>query len=167
MLTQPTSMTFITQITLLIAISACSRSPLQGAGNADCDSGDRVIINERLFCVFEESRETRPVQSSPDGMAGDLVMAGEPVLAGEPNVTENDPTYCPSITPIAYRYETLTICAEEQVNSLLIEAVVAQWSTDYAESDEGPSPEVIVDASISDEIEPVGIPLDLGVSDDD
>jgi hypothetical protein len=103
----------------------CSRSPYEGAGAYRCQDGDRVIINERLFCVYDEMRISRPSNMMVDGGLSDMNVVAEPSL-------DDGPIYCPPELPNAYVYETLTLCTEGEVALEIIEAVIAQWSLDYA-----------------------------------
>ena len=41
-------------LSLVLISQSCSRSPYQGSAAYDCEGGDRVILNERLFCVYNE-----------------------------------------------------------------------------------------------------------------
>ena len=104
---------------------SCSRSPYAGAAAYDCDGGDRVIVNERLFCVYDELRVSRPTEMMIDG---GMIDVG--VLPDAPSTN-----YCPPEVPNAFSYETLILCAEGDVSLPLIEAVVAQWTLEYVQSE--------------------------------
>ena len=102
-----------------MSMSACSRSPYQGSATFDCQGGDRLIVNERLFCVYRERRLSRPNMS-------DMML----------DTIENDSTeeYCLPELAYAYVYETLTICTDDEtLEAELIDAVVASWTTEYSD----------------------------------
>ena len=154
-------------------VTSCSRSPYDGAGNASCEAGDRVIVNERLFCVFEGSRITRPDEPSSEETsageeAGAQVESEVEMSAGDTAIDEIV-DYCPMTAPVAHRYETLTICGEEEVSSLIVEAVVAQWSADYSEESEttGGQSEAIAGEDLVEEPGSIGVLFDSGVPRDE
>ena len=153
---------------LLISISmfmlglSCSRSPYQGSAAYDCEGGDRVILNERLFCVFTELRYTR---ETPSDMGADNLdssfQATEQSDMFQGDLPETvDLQYCPETLPIAYRYETLTLCSEGEISNDLLEAIVATWNELYNETaDESDDP--VIDMSVQDD--PVASDGGIGV----
>lgn len=175
----PLSRSVIALVLSSIAMIGCSRSPLEGAGNAPCGSGDRVILNERLFCVYEGARETRPADPSTEGQSemtsGEMTVGGASVpIAGIESIggtlaqtADSEMNYCPLTTPIAHRYETLTICGEVEISSSLVEAVVAQWSTEYADIDDTQSAQSGTDETNSEpmimEAGSIGVQIDYAV----
>jgi hypothetical protein len=120
----------------LLLLHACSRSPYEGASNYDCQGGDRLILNERLFCVYAEPKMSRPEPQSlagAEGTAGSESAGSE--SAGSEMILADDPLYCPPAVPVSQGYETLVICAEEEVSAPLLEAVVAEWGAQYRAQD--------------------------------
>lgn len=135
--------------------SGCSRSPLAGSANYDCGEGDRVIVLERLFCVYTSTRQARLEPSAGEEMrAGETMIAGVESMAGAEVMpvagdSSSDP-FCPAELPEVYIYDTLYVCAAEgQLELEVIEAVVAAWS----------------EAHFSDDMSPMST-LDLGVTDE-
>ena len=167
------SLAMIVISSMAIVVTSCSRSPYEGAGNASCDSGDRVIVNERLFCVFEGSRLTRPAEPSPEEtLAGEEAGTQvEPEMETSAGDTAPDETmnYCPMTAPVAHRYETLTICGEEEVSAQIVEAVVAQWSADYSEESEttGGHSEAIAGEDLMEDPAEIGVIFDSGLPNDE
>ena len=141
--------------------SGCSRSPLTGSANYDCDEGDRVIVLERLFCVYTSAHQARPEPRAGEQMsAGEQLSAGEVMNAGAESMagtevmtvagdSSSDP-FCPVELPELYVYDTFFICAAEgQLELELIESVVAAWSELYAPDDM--SPTSVPDLGVTDE----------------
>ena len=88
-----------------------------------------------------------------DGGLSDMNVVAEPSF-------DDGPIYCPPELPNAYVYETLTLCTEGEVALEIIEAVIAQWSLDYA------TVSMAVDGGImTDSIAPFD-PSDMQVSDE-
>ena len=128
----------------LLLVCACSRSPYEGASNYDCQGGDRLILNERLFCVYTEPRMSRPepqAAGEEETAAGEEEIAAGEATGGESAEVEmilaDDPLYCPPEVPVSQGYETLVICAEEEVSAPLLEAVVAEWGSLYLTAEGG------------------------------
>jgi hypothetical protein len=156
---------------LFVIGQSCSRSPYQGSAAYDCEGGDRVILNERLFCVFNELRYTREINSNnmvdQDNEGIDLdtgieqtVIEMDDMGIGESQVMSQQ-KYCPPTVPIAFRYETLTLCSAGEISNELLEAVVAEWTTLYNQSEDSASDmnsdAVFIDYGIvNDELNPDG-----------
>ncbi len=152
---------------LLIIGQSCSRSPYQGSAAYDCEGGDRVILNERLFCVFSELRYTREISSSDMGNQQaesaelDSGIDQSDIGVDDMGMSEaqdlNQQSYCPPTVPIAYRYETLTLCSAEEISNELLEAVVAEWTELYNQSEDSvsdmnPDPVFIDYGTVNDEL---------------
>ena len=147
---------------LLMNVFSCSRSPYQGSAAYDCEGGDRVILNERLFCVYTEVRYTREppndMGTDDSGIDQQIVQQGD-MFQGE-SQDQVDLRYCPQPLPIAYRYETLTLCSDGEISNDLLEAVVATWYELYNET-AGESDDLVIDMSTQDE--PVTSDAGIGV----
>ena len=149
-----------------IMMISCTRSPYLGSAHYACGDGDRVLSTERLFCVYQDARQTRP-QDQDQGVtdAGTLDLAGMEV--------SSSPSYCPPELPYAYTYDTLTLCAaEEDLDPLIVEAAVAQWGQEFAERDEGMDEPLLRDAGVISPAdgsvdEPILPDLDQGVPRED
>ena len=115
---------------IFIIINGCMRSPFVESVYQNCLNGDQVIVNAKLFCVYQDSVESRPI----DDMENPLDTQDALPLA-----------MCPEFVPHASSYSYLTICSEdENPDDSLIEVVVAQWTEQTLESssnplDQGPS----------------------------
>lgn len=165
-------------LSMFLIVISCSRSPYQGSAAYDCEGGDRVILNERLFCVYTEPRYTREMPTDMNVEGSDDTTSG--IEQGDMFLGETEPqtelAYCPQALPTAYRYETLTLCVEGEIAEGLIEAIVATWNELYNESAEPPNSStedmdlednaLSIDASmVTDSEETTEVEIDDSVSD--
>ena len=132
---------FVT-LSLVLISQSCSRSPYQGSAAYDCEGGDRVILNERLFCVYSELRYTRemptdmgPADMGPADTDAALFEVEQSDMSLNETQSQAEQNYCPPSLPIAYRYETLTLCSASEIDNELLEAVVATWNELYNETE--------------------------------
>lgn len=103
----------------MISFWSCDRSPYSGSANFDCGEGDRILVTERLFCVY-----TSPHQDFSRGEDGGVVIPPSPLPE------------CPEVLPFAHAYETLTLCSSDtELDPRVIEAAVVAWVTEYTEAD--------------------------------
>ena len=114
----------------LVFGNGCVRSSFVESTYQDCLKGDQVIVNARLFCVYQEPVNSRPIEDMDTSV--------------NPSRSSALPT-CPEFAPYSYSYSYLTICSEdENPDDSLIEVVVAEWTEQTLDQsstvlDQGPS----------------------------
>ena len=109
---------------ILVLSTGCIRSSFVDSTYQDCLEGDQVIVNSKLFCIYQEPVNSRPL--------GDMDIP----------VNQSDSTgtpVCPEFAPYSSSYSYLTICSEEETpDDSLIEVVVAQWTEQTSDQSSEP-----------------------------